>query len=108
MRRFTTPTLPYSVPLNITAAQIHVDIKQGPKKLRKGGTDILNLAYDSETNMTTFSLRLSQEETGSFTSGKDAVTQVNWIFEDGTRGATAERKISIYDNLLNEVIEYED
>lgn len=108
MRRFTTPTLPLSVPVDLTGADVRVSIKQGQRKLLKQDEDIIGLTYDSETGKTTFSVRLSQEETGAFGAEKQVTIQANWIFADGTRDATNIKKIDVAENLLNEVIEYDD
>lgn len=108
MRRFTTPTLPLSVPVDLTGADVRVSIKQGQRKLLKQDDDIIGLTYDSETGKTSFSVRLSQEETGAFLAEKQVTIQANWIFADGTRSATNIKKIDVTENLLNEVIEYDD
>ena len=39
MRRYTTPTLPMTVPVDLTGAEIHVTIKQGARKLEKDTGD---------------------------------------------------------------------
>ncbi len=41
MRRFTTPTLPMSVPVALTGADVYVIIKQGQRKLLKTGADVV-------------------------------------------------------------------
>ena len=105
MRRYTTPTLRMSVPGDITEADIRVTITQGPRKLIKRGPEV-TATYDAEADRTNLSVRLTQEETGSFVAKKEATVQVNWIYEDGNRQATAERTINVHENLLNEVIEH--
>lgn len=107
MRRFTTPVLPMTVPVDLTGADVYVTIKQGQRKLQKTGSDVISV-YDSESGKTTLTIQLSQEETGAFLSEKQATVQVNWIFENGTRSATNIKKIDVTENLLNEVIEYDD
>lgn len=107
MRRFTTPALPMTVPVDLTGADIYVTIKQGQRKLQKTGADVVSV-YDSESEKTTLTVTLTQEETGAFLAEKQATVQVNWIFSDGTRSATNIKKIDVTENLLNEVIEYDD
>ncbi len=107
MRRFTTPTLPLSVPVDLTGADIYVTIKQGQRKLQKTGSDVISV-YDAESGKTTLTVTLTQEETGAFLAEKSATIQVNWIFADGTRSATNIKKIDVTENLLSEVIEYDD
>lgn len=107
MRRFTTPALPMTVPVDLTGADIYVTIKQGQRKLQKTGSDVISV-YDSESGKTTLTVTLTQEETGAFLVEKSATIQVNWIFEDGTRSATNIKKIDVTENLLNEVIGYGD
>lgn len=107
MRRFTTPTLPMSVPVALTGADVYVIIKQGQRKLLKTGADVVAV-YDSESGKTELSVTLTQEETGAFLAEKRATVQVNWIFPDGTRDATNIQQIDVSENLLSEVITYAD
>lgn len=107
MRRYTTPTLHMTVPVDLTGADIYVTIKQGQRKLQKTGSDVVSV-YDSESGKTTLSVTLTQEETGAFLAEKSATIQVNWIFADGTRSATNIKKIDVSENLLSEVIRYVD
>lgn len=107
MRRYTTPTLPMTVPVDLTGAEIHVTIKQGARKIQKTGADVVSV-YDSESGKTELSVSLSQEETGAFLAGKSAEVQVNWIFESGIRDATNIKRIDVSENLIAEVITYGD
>ena len=107
MRRYTTPTLPMNVPIDLTGAEIHVSIKQGVRKIQKTGTDVVSV-WDAESGKTTLSVTLTQEETGAFLAGKKAEVQVNWIFSDGTRDATNIKQIDVSENLIAEVITYGD
>jgi len=107
MRRYTTPTLPMTVPVDLTGAEIHVKIKQGARMIQKTGTDVVSV-YDSESGKTELSVSLSQEETGAFLAGRRAEVQVNWIFSDGTRDATNIKQIDVSENLIAEVITYGD
>lgn len=52
-RRYTTPTLPMTVPVDLTGAEIHVTIKQGARKIQKTGTDVVSV-YDSESGKTAY------------------------------------------------------
>lgn len=107
MKRYTTPTLPMTVPVDLTGAEIHVTIKQGARKIQKTGTDIVSV-WDAESGKTTLSVTLTQEETGAFLAWKKAEVQVNWIFSDGTRDATNIKQIDVLENLIAEVITYGD
>ena len=107
MRRYTTPTLTMTVPVDLTGAEIRVTIKQGARKIVKTGTDVIAV-YDSESEKTELSVSLSQEETGTFLAGKKAEVQVNWIFENGARDATNIKPIDVSENLIAEVITYGD
>ena len=107
MRRYTTPTLPMTVPVDLTGAEIHVTIKQGARKIQKTGADIVSV-YDSESGKTELSVSLSQEETGAFLAEKKAYVQVNWIFPNGIRDATNIKQIDVSENLIAEVITYGD
>lgn len=105
MRRFTTPILPMTVPVDITGADIYVTIKQGQRKLQKTGEDVVSV-YDSESGKTTLTVTLTQEETGQFLSEKKAFVQVNWIFSDGTRDATNIKQVEVTENLIANTITY--
>lgn len=107
MRRYTTPTLSMTVPVDITGADIYVTIKQGQRKLQITGSDVVSV-YDAESGKTELSVSLTQEETGAFLAEKSATIQVNWIFSDGTRDATNIQRIDVSENLLSEVISYAD
>ena len=107
MKRFTTPSIPMTVPVDLTGADIYVTIKQGQRKLQKTGADVISV-YDAESGKTTLTVTLTQEETGAFLAEKSATIQVNWIFSDGTRDATNIKKIEVSENLLSEVIQYAD
>ena len=58
MRRYTTPTLPMTVPVDLTGAEIHVMIKQGARRIEKTGADVVSV-YDSESGNTELSVSLS-------------------------------------------------
>lgn len=107
MRRYTTPTIPMTVPVDLTGAEIHVTIKQGARKLEKTGSDV-TVVYDSESGKTELSVSLTQEETGLFVAEKKVYVQVNWIFQNGIRDATNIKQISVSENLISEVIDYGD
>ena len=107
MRRYTTPTLPMTVPVDLTGAEIHVTIKQGARKIQKTGADVVSV-YDSESGKTELSVSLTQEETGAFLAEKKAYVQVNWILENGIRDATNIKQIDVSENLIAEVITYGD
>lgn len=106
MIRYTTPTLPMTVPVDITGADIRVSIEQGAtRKILKEGTDV-TATYNSTAGVTELSVSLTQAETGMLLAGRQAKVQVNWIFANGVRDATLVKTIDISENLLNEVIEY--
>ena len=107
MKRFTTPSIPMTVPVDLTGADIYVTIKQGQRKLQKTGADVISV-YDAESGKTTLTVTLTQEETGAFLAEKKAYVQVNWIFSDGTRDATNIKQIDVSENLIAEVIRYAD
>ena len=107
MRRYTTPTVPMSVPVDLTGAEIHVTLKQGARKIQKTGADVVPV-YDSESGKTVLSVSLTQEETGLFVAEKKVYVQVNWIFPNGMRDATNIKQIDVSENLISEVITYGD
>lgn len=107
MIRFTTPTLPMTVPVDLTGADIRVAIKQGQRVMQKSGADVTS-AYNAETGKTELSVTLTQEETGMLLADIHVSVQVNWIWPSGAREATNIKKIIVTENLLSEVIRYGD
>ena len=107
MRRFTTPTLPMTVPVDLTGADIRVAIKQGQRVMQKSGADVTS-AYNAETGKTELSVTLTQEETGMLLADIHVLVQINWIWPSGAREATNIKKIIVTENLLSEVIRYGD
>lgn len=107
MIRFTTPTLPMTVPVDLTGADVRVTIKQSQRVMQKSGAEVAS-AYNSETGKTELSVTLTQEETGMLLADRHVSVQVNWIWPNGAREATSIKKIIVTENLLSEVIRYGD
>lgn len=111
MIRYTTPTLPlYLEEVDLSEnCDVYVTFYQASSSTEiTKSMDDLTVLYDSDENKTTISVTLTQEETATLTAGGKALVQANWIFSNGTRGATEIKKISIKENLLEEVISYGD
>lgn len=104
MIRFTTPTIPIEVEADLSTAEIIVSLVQGSLQLDK----IIDPADISvEDGKTSFSISLSQEETARFCSDKHVQIQCNAVFPDDTRIATAITRIPTFENLLDQVVEYD-
>lgn len=103
MIRYTTPTVPISIPADLTGAKIIVSFAQKGLRIDK---EVDEIAIQSHT--TIFSVKFSQQETAQFTSNQPVSVQANWIFESEERGATAITIIDAFANLLDEVITYGD
>lgn len=110
MIRYTTPTLDFRVKgidLTVGNKDLWVSIEQGNVELEKRGAD-LTVTTDTHEQVTDtlISVMLTQTESASFCENAKGLVQVNWIDENGVRGATNIKAIDIYRNLLNKVIEY--
>lgn len=108
MIRYTTPILPLEVEgIDLTQNEdVYVTLEQGCIELTK--KDDLSMSYDSETNITSISFMLTQEETAAFSLAKAVDVQVNFINEAGIRDATNIATIPVMRNLLDKVINYGD
>ncbi len=108
MIRYTTPILPLEVEgIDLTQNEdVYVTLEQGCIELTK--KDDLSMSYDSETNITSISFMLTQEETAAFSLNRAVGVQVNFINEAGVRDATNIATIPVMRNLLDKVINYGD
>lgn len=104
MINYTTPTISLTVEgVDLTGQDIYVTIEQGSHELTKSGADLTVAYADPDT---TIEFNLTQEESASFAYSRSAQVQVNWISQNGVRGATTIAQVSVLKNLLDEVIEY--
>lgn len=78
-----------------------ISFAQGSVLLEKN-MDSPDVALDIEND--TVNVHLSQEETGQFMAGKDANVQINILYEDTERDASAEATLSVLRNLHREVM----
>lgn len=104
MRPFTTPTLKFRVPLDITDQErITVTLTDMKKsfKIRKEKQDMLLNYSDGKTVLR---VRFSQEETALFADTSKARVIINWM-TGAVRDATNPKTICISENLENEVWE---
>lgn len=101
MITWTTANIPLSVPIDITAAKIKATIAQPGVTITK---DISGAVYAN--SKTTFTLSLTQTETGRFKAGKARI-MANWIFQDEQRDGSAIGEITVQENLLPEEISYD-
>ena len=96
----TTPsfilTIPNSVDLSVMN-NLCFSIKQNDNVIIHKFLD--SLSVDGQT----VSVFLTQLETLQLAAGQ-AKIQLNWLYPDGTRGATREVVITVLDNLLKEVM----
>lgn len=106
MINYTTPTLHLIVEgIDLTGQEIYVTLEQSNRELTKSGED-LTVTLDGEDTKIEFTL--SQEESASFQYSRSAQVQVNWISQNGVRGATNIAQIGVLKNLLDEVLDYGD
>lgn len=103
MIRYTTPTVALTVDAVIPEANVFVTFSQGAAVVTKPVVDITR-----GENNTSINVLLTQEETSRFKTSQPVSVQVNWITPSGVRIATDSAKLNILENLLSEVVEYDD
>lgn len=109
MIRYTTPILPLEVEgVDLSENEdVYVTLKQNDVELTKKGSD-LTILYDAESDLSTITFTLTQEETAAFNINRAVDTQVNFINSAGVRDATDIATIPVMRNLLDKVINYGD
>lgn len=99
--QFTSPPLGVLVKgVDITEYNAYVTIEQLDVEFTISGNDLSMTATDDGTEVT---FSLTQEQAGQFSPKLPAEIQVNWM-EGNVRKATKITKVSVYNNLLDEVI----
>lgn len=108
MINYTTPTISLIVEnIDISNMDVYVTLQQGCHEMTKRGADLVVTAVQTEqTTDTSIVFTLSQLESASFRFNQAASIQVNWISQQGVRGATEIKGIPVLRNLLDEVISY--
>lgn len=109
MIRYTTPILPLEVEgVDLTDNEdVYVTLEQGGLELTKSGSD-LTVQYDPQTEISTITFSLTQEESSAFNINKAVAIQVNFINASGVRDATNIATLPVLRNLLDKVISYGD
>lgn len=109
MVRYTTPTLPCTIHALIGAdAQIYATISQ------RGGVSITkeipveDLSMSTSRKETYVYITLDQNDTAELNPNSPLMVQFNWVYQDGTRGASRCAKITVFDNLLRSVVNYKN
>lgn len=94
-----TPTFTLTVPETTDLAEatnVYATFSQSRNVITKSGSDITVRAHEVDVYLT-------QAETLSFAKGIVRV-ELNWTYNDGSRGATDKKGIEWDDNLLQEVL----
>lgn len=86
--------------VNIVTADIYVSIKQGSREITLHGESLDVSAVGEDTQIIFY---LTQEQTALFNLRGYAKIQVNWLLS-GHRYATEIKNVTVYDNLLAEVV----
>lgn len=109
MIRYTTPILPLEVEgIDLTEDEdVYVTLEQEGLELTKSGSD-LTIAYDPQTEISTITFSLTQEETAAFNIRGAVNVQVNFINASQMRDATDIANIPVMKNLLDKEISYGD
>ena len=108
MINYTTPTITLIVEgIDISNMDVYVTLQQGCMEMTKRGADLVVTAIqNTDTIDTSIVFTLSQEESASFRFNQAASIQVNWISQQGIRGASEIKGVPVLRNLLDEVISY--
>lgn len=96
----TTPTFICTVPdsIDLTAAQsVYFTLYQNGQKITKTDEDIALEAHS-------VSVYLSQRDTVWIRPGQPIELQINWTYEDGSRGMTKIVSVTVDRNLVPEVL----
>lgn len=100
--KYTSPSIPFTLDIDLTDAQILATFKQEENVVvtkRASNVSIQN-------GKTSFSIKLEQAETAKFDESKQVEIQVNWIYINDNRGASEPKLFPVLKNLLDEVIDY--
>ena len=96
----TTPTFILTVPNSVDLSVV----RNLCFSLKQNNSVLINKYIDSLTvEGQTVSVFLTQIETLQLSAGQ-ATIQLNWLYNNGTRGGTYEVTITILDNLLKDVM----
>ena len=107
MFQYTTPTdVLFLRGINLEGFDVWVSYQQKKRELDVK-VPAASVTYDSETDTTTVTAKLTQEQTGLFGVGTVEV-QVNWIGPDDSRDATFIGEEEVFKNLLEKVVRYGD
>ena len=96
----TTPTFVCTLPdsIDLTAAQsVYFTLYQNARKITKTG-DALDVTANS------VSVYLTQRDTLWLSPSQPVELQLNWTYEDGSRGMTAIVSVTVDRNLVPEVL----
>ena len=107
MYQGTTPSIIYNVKAyDLTSATIFVDFKRGDNIFSKDSVhDGIQCSYSIADNISTVVCELSQEDTLAIKAG-GVISQIRFIYEDGSAYATNEEEISVKRLIYPRVIQY--
>lgn len=106
MRRGSTPTNVFTLPMDLSQATVYISYEQGNRIVIEKTNADLTFAEDQQTHTFTITLTLTQEDTLKFTPGNVNI-QIRYVFANGDADAsniiktTAERIIK--DGVINAV-----
>lgn len=104
MRRYTTPTLTLRIDgEGLAGCDVYVTLTQGETEITVTGEECTSVDVD-DSGMTV-RLQLTQEQTARFEPRKAVRVQANIVDSTGHRFATDIQRVSVWDNLLAEVIQ---
>lgn len=99
--RGTTPTFTLTLrdtTIDLGAAQsVYVTFRQAKRILTKTNNEL-------DINGNIVSVYLSQAETLGFTENAQTEVQINWVYGDGSRGATKIARVMFGEQLIPEVL----
>lgn len=105
MYQGTTPAVVYEIKdYDLSSATVFVSFKRGNDVLTKTAPDV-TVSYDSGEQVSTIVCSLSQEETLAIKSG-GMLTQIRFIYADGSAYATNKKDLEMKDVIYKEIIQY--
>lgn len=87
MRRGSTPTNTFTLPMDLSQATVYISYEQGNRIVIEKTNADLTFAEDQQTHTFTITLALTQEDTLAFVPG-EVLIQIRYVFPNGDADAS--------------------
>lgn len=87
MRRGSTPTNTFTLPMDLSQATVYISYEQGNRIVIEKTNADLTFAEDQQTHTFTITLTLTQEDTLKFAPGNVNI-QIRYVFANGDADAS--------------------